>query len=298
MKKLGILLLAVAASAACRPVDTWSSRVEEPGLPPFAPEILLRQPADFRLYDPHVRKEFFLYLYEDDEVRQELITVIDQSTPEGERRPRMATLEEHEYAMRVFLEDWKARRQDEKLRYFNERFTHENWRKNTLYDQQLDFKAREVASLEDQRISLDADLKSRTSSGAYAQGDEKFKLNESSVIQRELTATERRLLLARGQLLILEYLRQQRDARYARHAVELVERELDVQDLMPMYSSPARLAEELKMKVQPSSWTRPDTILEPLEGGKLRVVQSRDVLLGVADYLARLRSDFSAQRRK
>jgi hypothetical protein len=304
MRKLGnlhpgiVLGAALLGAAACRPLDTWSSRVEDPGLPPFAPEVLFRKPADFRLFDPHVRKEFFLYLYEDDQVKQELITVIDHALPEKSRRPRLATHQEHDYAMTLFREDWEARRPDEKLIYFNERWLHEDWRNRTLFDQKIVFKQHEIEALDEQRITLESDLKSRESSGAYAQGDEKFHLAESAAVQRELKATERRLLLAQGELLILEHLRAMRDARYARGAIDLVEREFDVQDLMPMYSSPDRLAEELRMKVQPAAWARPGAVLKHEEGGRLRIVQSRDVLLGIADYLSRLRSEFAAQRRK
>jgi hypothetical protein len=299
MRKLGIagLLCAALAVAACRPMDTWSSRVEDPGLPPFAPDVLLRQQADFRLYDPHLRKEFFLYLYEDDQVKQEVITVIDHGLPEGERRPRMASIAEHDHAMASFDQDWRLRRQDEKLRYFNEKVTHEDLRNRTLYDHQMTFKAHEIAQLDEQRIALDADLKSRTATGAYAAGDEKFKLVESSVVQRELNAAERRLALARGQYLILEYLRRMRDARYARGTADLVEREYDVRDLLAMYPAADRLAEEIKMKVLPEAWTRQGTALEA-DNTLLRVVQSREVQVAVSDYLGRLRTDFAAQRRK
>ena len=40
--------------------------------------------------------------------------------------------------------------------------------------------------------------------GTYAAGDDKFKLVETAVAQRELAKTERLLLLQRGQLLILQ----------------------------------------------------------------------------------------------
>jgi hypothetical protein len=301
MRKPGVLggLAAAALWAAlgCRPLDTWSSRVEDPGLQPLAPDVLLRQQADFRLYDPHLRKEFFLYLYEDDSIRQEVITVIDHSIPEGQRRPRMVSAEEHEYAMGIFTEDWKSRGHQERLRYFNEKSKNEEWRKRSLYDQQIDFKRREVEDLQDLRDTLEADLKSRQASGAYAGGDEKFKLNDTATVQRDLTAAQRRLLLSQGQLLILEYLRAQRDAQYARHSLEMVERQIPVKDLQPMYSSLDRLVDEIRMKVQPTAWTRPGASIR-VDEGVLEIAQTRDVLVGVTDYLNRLRSDFAAQRRQ
>ncbi|MBV8879449.1 MAG: hypothetical protein JO332_05780, partial [Planctomycetaceae bacterium] len=135
MRYLGIVLgLAVAALSGCFPEDTWSSRVQEEEYQPPPPQHLLRQPPDFRLYDPHVRKEFFLYYYEDESVRQEIVTVINYAVPEGERRPRLATREEHDYAIQIFLQDWRARGLNEKIRYFNERFAQEVSRQNTLID--------------------------------------------------------------------------------------------------------------------------------------------------------------------
>src|SRR5688572_21457188 len=104
MRKLAVALPLLLAAAACAPADTWSSRVEEPELEPFPLEHLLRQPADFRLYDPHIRKEFFLYLYEDEEVRQEVVFVINHALPEADRRPRTATRDEADYAMAIFIE--------------------------------------------------------------------------------------------------------------------------------------------------------------------------------------------------
>ena len=124
MKHWGLVLgLALVALAGCFPEDTWSSRVQEEEYQPDPPEHLLRQPADFRLYDANVRKEFFLYYYEDETVREEIVTVINYALPEGERRPRLATRDEHDYAIAIFIEDWKARGLGDKIRYFNERYS-------------------------------------------------------------------------------------------------------------------------------------------------------------------------------
>src|SRR5436190_20413117 len=118
MRYLGVVLgFAVAALAGCFPEDTWSSRVQPEEYQPPPPQHLLRQPADFRLYDPHVRKEFFLYYYEDESVRQEIVTVINYAVPEGERRPRLATRDEHDYAIAVLGQDWMARGLTDMLRY-------------------------------------------------------------------------------------------------------------------------------------------------------------------------------------
>src|SRR6185503_12724448 len=257
MKIWGVVLaLGLAALAGCFPEDTWSSRVEEAEYQPDPPEHLLRKPADFRLYDPNVRKEFFLYYYEDENVSQEIVTVINYALPEPERRPRLATREEHDYAIAVFIEDWKSHGQNDRIRYFNLKYSQEVKRQNTLIDEKIVYKEREVRELEDKRLTIQADIKSREMTGTYQAGDEKFKLVETSVAQRELAKAERQLLLARSQLLILQYLRQQRDAEYARNAVLMVRNSFAVKDLLETYGAPERLVADIRQKVAPFSWDR------------------------------------------
>jgi len=297
MKIWGVVLaLGLAALAGCFPEDTWSSRVQEEEYQPDPPEHLLRKPADFRLFDPNVRKEFFLYYYEDENVSQEIVTVINYALPEAERRPRLATREEHDYAIAMFIEDWKSRGLNEKIRYFNERYSQEVKRQNTLIDEKIVYKEREVREFEDKRLSLQADIKSREMTGAYQAGDEKFKLVETSVAQRELAKTERLLLLARSQLLILQYLRQQRDAEYARNTVLLVKNSFPVKDLLEVYGAPERLVADVRQKVAPFSWQRSGAWIE-VNGDKLELSQTRDVILQVRDFVDRLRADIAARKK-
>jgi hypothetical protein len=131
MGKLGIVVALATALAACAPGDTWSSRVvEEPYMPP-PPSHLLRRPADFRIYDAHVRKEFFLYMYEDESISEQVITVINYSVPDASRAQRLATRDEADHAMSLFIADWRSRGQDDRLQYFNRRFEEEQYRKST-----------------------------------------------------------------------------------------------------------------------------------------------------------------------
>jgi hypothetical protein len=290
-----VLALALVPLAGCFPEDTWSSRVEEAEYQPDPPEHLLRQPADFKLYDPHVRKEFFLYFYQDESVSQEIVTVINYALPEPERRPRLATREEHDYAIAIFMEDWKARGQNEKIRYFNERYSQEVARANTLIDEKIVYKEQEIRSLDDKRITLQADIKSREMTGTYQAGDEKFKLVETAVAQRELAKTERMLLLSRGQLLILQYLRDQRNSQYARTAVLLVENTIAVKDLLEAYGAPERFIAEVK-QATPFAWERPGATIE-IDGTDLVVKQTRDVILKVRDFVERLRTDIAARKK-
>jgi hypothetical protein len=297
MKIWGVVLaLGLAALSGCRPEDTWSSRVREEEYQPEPPEHLLRQPADFRLYDPHVRKEFFLYYYEDESVREEIVTVINYAVPEGDRRPRLATRDEHDYAIAVFVEDWKTRGLNEKIRYFNERYSQEVSRANTLIDEKIVYKEQEVRALDDKRVGIEADIKSREMTSTYAEGKEKFQLVEKTVAQRELAKTERMLLLAKSQLLILQYLREQRNAQYARNAVLLVENSQSVKDLIEVYGAPERLIADLRQKVSPLSWDRPGTRIE-IQKDTLEITQTRDVILQVRDFVDRLRSDIAARKK-
>jgi hypothetical protein len=295
MKYWGVVpALALAALGGCVQ-DTWSSRVREAEYMPDPPEHLLRQPADFRLFDPHVRKEFFLYFYQDEMVNEEIVTVINYALPEGERRPRLATREEHDYAIAVFMADWKARGQNEKIRYFNERYSQEVSRSNTLIDEKIVYKEQEVRTLDDKRIGLQADIKSREMTGTYQGGDDKFKLVEVAVAQRELAKTERLLLLAKSQLLILQYLRDQRNAQYARNAVLLVENTIGVKDLLEAYGAPERFIAEVKLNT-PFAWERPGVTIQ-IDGTDLVINQTRDVILKVRDFIERLRADFAARKK-
>lgn len=289
--------LLLAALSGCFPEDTWSSRVPEQEEEPEPPEHLLRQQADFKLYDPSVRKEFFLYFYEDELVKQDIVTVINYALPLSDRRPRMATAEEHDYAITMFMEDWRARGQSEKIRYFNERYSQEVNRMNTLLDEKIVYKEQEVRELDDKRVALDADLKSRQMTGAYQGGDEKFKLVETTVAQRELAKAERALLLAKGQLLILQYLRDQRNAQYARHTLILSNDYVSVREILDNYSAPERLIAEVTQKVSPYSWQRPGVKITIKQDGYLYLTQSREVIQAVREYVEKLRDDLESRKK-
>jgi hypothetical protein len=132
--------------------------------------------------------------------------------------------------------------------------------------------------------------------GTYQGGDDKFKLVETTVAQRELAKTERMLLLAKSQLLILQYLRDQRNSQYARNAVLLVENTLPVKDLIEVYGAPERFVADVRQKVSPLSWDRPGARIEIRED-KLEMNQTRDVILQVRDFVDRLRAEVAARKK-
>jgi hypothetical protein len=297
MRHWGVVpLLALAALSGCFPEDTWSERIPPQDEQPEPPEHLLRKQADFRLYDPSVRKEFFLYFYEDELVHEDIVTVINHSLPTADQHPRLATREEHDYAIRMFMEDWRARGESEKIRYFNEKYSQEVSRMNTLLDEKIDYKQREIRDLDDKRVALAADVKSREMTGAYQAGDEKFQLVDGGTAKGELARSERALLLAQGQLLILQYLRDQRNAMYARHTLVLSDDSVSVQGVLETYPAPERLIQEICQHVEPLAWQRPGVRIS-IKNNYLYVTQSREVLIAVRDYVERLRDDIEARKK-
>ncbi|HYF01586.1 MAG TPA: hypothetical protein VEJ18_21875, partial [Planctomycetota bacterium] len=198
MKQLG-MVGGLILLAACAPGDRWSSRVEDPGLPPLAADLLLRKPADFKLSDHGLRKEYFLYFYEDDRMKEDVVVVLDHAMPGS--HPRFATREEHVRALELFQAEWTARGDHGRLRYFNERYGAEKRRKDSLLDDEIVYKEREVKELEEHVVNLEADVLSRKATGTFAAGDEKLHLAPEAAVHAELARAERRLAIAQAQLL-------------------------------------------------------------------------------------------------
>jgi hypothetical protein len=294
MRKLGILSALLGALAACAPGDTWSSRVvEEPYMPP-PPAHLLRKPADFRLYDPHVRKEFFLYVYADESIQEEVVTVINYGVPEGSRTQRLATRDEQDYALNLFFADWKSRGQEERIQYFNRRHDEEQYRKGTQIDDQIVHKLDEKKWWETQVLNLESDLKSRQNTSTFAGGNEKFNLAPAADTEKQLKHAQRRLVVTEAQLVILEYKRAIRDSQYARAGAIFVDSRIPVIDLLPNYSAPARLVDEIRMRVQPFAWSYAEVSISVVEG-QLVVRHTRDVVLMVRDYVDQLRGQYATK---
>lgn len=289
MRKLGVVL-GLSFLGACAPENTWSSRVEDPGLPPILLEYLLRKPADFRMYDAPTRKEFSLYFYEDEQVREEVVAVIDFNSPEGLRRPRFATREEHEYGMDLFQNDWASRPDDAKLKYFNERHMVEMRRKDGLLDQQIDFKGREIKHLQEKAYDIESDLASRKDTSTFAEGDEKLKLAPTAPLEAELLRTRRKLAVAESQLYILEYKRSLRDLADARGSGVFVDAQVAVADLLPDYPQEEDFVKLVVRKVSPAAWDRPEARIG-ISRGSVYVVQTRDVIVQVRDFVDRLRAE-------
>ena len=294
------LVLGLCLLGACAPDNTWSSRVEDPGLPPILLEYLLRKPADFRLYDGPTRKEYALYFYEDEAVREEIVVVIDFNDPEGARRPRFATWEEHTYGLDLFQSDWSARPQEARLKYFNERHMVEMRRKDGLIDQQIHFKNREIQHLREKIHDIQSDLGSRKDTDTFGPGKEKLELSKEGALapvpalEAELKRTQHKLAVAETQLYLLEYKRSLRDLADSRHSGSWVEGRVGVDDLLPDYPQTEELVKLVVRKVSPAAWNRPEARISVYDG-ELVVVQTRDVLVQVRDFVNRLRAEARAK---
>ncbi len=287
MKRLGFLLLLAAAS--CAPSDTWSNRVEPMPEPEPIPEKLLRKPADFRIYDPATRKEFFLHFYEDSEVKDYRFTLINHNLPEGQRTQRPATEEEADYALAVFIATWLSEGEAGKLWYFNFRHAEDRHRRDTLIDDQLHYKKLEKKDLEEQVLALRADAESRHATKTYPAGDEKLWLAELAAVERQLALRRRRLLLAEGQILVLERLRNLRDAQYGRLVSVFADTTIRVDDLVASHP-PEQLIQTIRSQIAPESWQHPDARID-FADGHLAIRQKREIVLQVRDHVDWLRSE-------
>jgi hypothetical protein len=302
MKHWGAVLVLLAAVgtaalvAGCTGGRPWESQVEEPEVLPYPPEKLLRKPPDFRLRDLDNRREFFLYFHEDPEFREEVVLVINYALPEPEQRPRLATIDEHEYALRLFINQWRSRSDEEKLHYFNEKLLEELGRNATLLDQKIRYKEAVRRDLAEKKATLEADLKSRKDTGTFAEGSEKFNLISSQALEHEVARTDRQFLQAEVELMVLRHLRAERDAEYGRKAEAiLVTTALPVKDLLPGFSSPQRLADQVRTHVRPSAWNRPMSMIE-VRDRHLVIRQTQDVIGEVRQYLERLEEEMESRR--
>jgi hypothetical protein len=104
-------------------------------------------------------------------------------------------------------------------------------------------------------------------------------------------------VLAEVQLAILEYKRAIRDSQYARAGAAFVDSSVHVEDLLPYFSAPERLIDDIRQHVQPFAWSLAEVRIG-IAGGQLTVHHTRDVVLMVRDYVDELRAQFAAKARE
>ena len=272
--------------------DTWSSRVEErPWVPPPPPQILRKQ-ADFRIYDPPSQKEYFMYSYQDDYMNETLVTVIDYTVAEVDRREVLSLPDEHLHAINLFRGMWKNEGNLVKLNYFNKRHKEEKDRYFTLIDQKIRFKMEEIRTFLEEQMDLEADFASRRDTeNTFPDGDETFKLPSTAAVEREILVKKFRINVSDAQLMILQYKRLIRDTEYARKRDETLffRTEHRVADLITGYMNAATLMESVRINVAAESWVHPQASLRINEVGTLIVVQRRNLLDKIKPLLDQLR---------
>ena len=157
-------------------------------LPPPPPERVLRKPPDFTFRDYSRQKQFFIRVYRERNFEEELVTVIDLDKPppgmkelSEELGERLATLDEHDYAMGVFEETWLKRGMEERLRYHNNLRLRERRRQDTLLDDMIRLSRVALKDLERWKFDIDADLAARKATGAFQdEGEVSFLKKEST----------------------------------------------------------------------------------------------------------------------
>jgi hypothetical protein len=296
MKKLAAVLL--CALGACSPEPTWESQVQDPGLPPLAPDRVLRKPPDFRLRYLTDEKEYFYYFYADEATDDTRVWVVDYRRPEGERRPVPIPPDAPEYttALDLFTDYWKALPDlpDEKrLKFFNELHDQEKKRRATLLDQQLLYKLASIRRLQEEKYVLECDLKSGNDANAQVNPD------RVQFLQQEIAERARLLRILDAQARLLEFRIQTRDSEYGLIGAVLFESAVfEVEDLLEHYANPEFLAAEIRTRVEPGSWKRSQAKVAVVEGVRLAVRQTPEVVAHVRAYLAKLRAEIAARAKQ
>ena len=223
----GLLLLAACQFTSFTYEEPFPYEVEPP---PELPERLFRKPADFRIHDVAAGKEYFFYLYEDEYVKQELVTVLDHRLPDPGAAPRPAYADEHERAMQLLMSEWHRGSDGDqvlyavkvpqahlvldvdrnKYEYFRKRVAEGEARRDTMLDEKIRFKEHALRQLRTERHDLEADLLARQDAKVFNE-PEKVRFLEQQIGRREYE-----ILVTEAQLNILKYRRYLRDQAYAK----------------------------------------------------------------------------------
>ena len=112
-----------------------------------------------------------------------------------------------------------------------------------------------------------------------------------------LVHAKRMQALAEVKLWVLEYKRAIRDSQYVRGGTIFIDRAIPVADLLPIYSAPDKLAEEIRMRVHPFSWAQPDVRVYVAEG-QLVVHHTREMAQRVQDYVGQMRAAVQSKQQE
>lgn len=295
MRRFLFLLLALASGGSTLLTAGCSSRVGRyegdpigPDIPPLPPEHVMRRHPDFRFVDHGTGKEYLLRLYSDENVRMEIVTVRDPGRPES-----TATEAEREFALSVFVTEWRSKGMEDRLRWHLE--GHENERRiaDTLLDRRLADEEAGLRRFRERRDEVLFNLRARKDTGVHPkEGDElsaKFHEPSTEFLERELARLEAEVRAAEARTRVLEYEIRLRNARFARSAADVWVRDsFEVSDLLGRMT-PDGLVARVKREVDPESWigqARAEVV-----GDQLVVVQTRTAMPKVREFLLRLRRE-------
>ncbi len=195
----GLLLL---AALGCKPPKYVEPEPEPIDRPEPPPDRVLRQPVNFSYRTTDGKKEFRLRMYSDEEITDDIVTVID-----GGAYERMATKEEFEQAMGEFMRQWVNTGQEDQIQYHCRLFDVEAKRRATLLDDMIFRKQDRIAKLESDRHDVYADAESRRQTGYK----EKDKPDILPSLQAEVARLDVIIAAEKARLQLLEYQRYLRD---------------------------------------------------------------------------------------
>ncbi len=182
MRKWIPVVLAALLGACQYPPGMFRENPQVEKIPPPPPTRLLRRPADFSFRDYEQKKEFRIRVYADDDFEEELVTVLDEAKPEeGER---LATLDEYDYAMEVFIEDWVLKDRTERLAFHRRAARRERARNATLLNEMIRLRKVALREIEDRVLDLRADLTARDDTNTFQDA------GEISFLKREIDRLE------------------------------------------------------------------------------------------------------------
>jgi hypothetical protein len=299
------VLFAAFVVAGCG-APRYSEPLPDPIIVPDPPpKAVVRLPVEFRFKDYQGGKEYLFRRYtandpssivRDDrlgksktsiatlhaigEQQLEIVTVIEA----GALDERLATDAERAYALGVLQSEWVKRGQDELMTYHIDVVERERRMRADLIDERLQYTARVIEDLKEEKFNLEADRDSIQATGYKATPD------HMQFLDKEINKRSVLLAVAQTEHAMLKYQKQLRDSEIRRSSAPLRIREyLPVKDLMEAGIAPDRIESEVKSKVHPESWKNPNAVCRVV-AGYLELSNTRAAIDQARDYLNALRT--------
>lgn len=276
MKRFAWLPLVLAAACAAEN-RLPEAAPEMTGTEPAPPDRFMERPPSFRFTDLREQKEYFLRRYEEGAIRMEIVTVREQGLPE-----RGATPEEKQYALSVFVEDWKNRGDRDQLRFHHDVHENERWRDATLLDRERREADTALLRLREHRDHTLFDLRSRVETGVETSG--------SGFLKKRVVELDKQVRLTEARIEMLRYAQLVRDWTVSRSTqVNRVKKTFEVGDILRHWSG-NELVDRIRSEIAPESWTNAGATVTVV-GTWLVVAQQAWVLREIESHLPNLRAE-------